>query len=104
MAADPWTKEEKWVAGAAVGLTIIDWGQTRHIAKNPDKYFERNGVLGDHPSKKDVDTYFAAYIALQLLIGHNLSHKWRTPFLGGVALVEAGYVVHNHIMGIRVDF
>ena len=34
-AGDPWETTDYALAGAAVAALAVDWGQTRHIAKNP---------------------------------------------------------------------
>ena len=103
-AAEPWTTENKWVAATAVTLTVIDWGQNRYAAKNPDKFKGVNPILVEHPSTREVDRYFAGAIALELIIGHNLSAKWRTRFFGGAAFLEAGVVFNNSMIGVKVDF
>jgi len=49
----------------AVMLTI-DWQQTLKIARNPDKWRELNFILGQHPTPKKVNIYFAIVVALML--------------------------------------
>jgi hypothetical protein len=61
-------------------LLIADWKQTRQIARAPDRYFERNPILGNHPSVGRVDTYMFAAGVLHWVIAANLSPKWRQQF------------------------
>lgn len=45
--------------------TLVDWGQTRTIAHHPDQYHEAfNPVLGDHPSRRNVDAWFLGSLAV----------------------------------------
>src|SRR3990167_90446 len=59
----------------------LDWGQTKSIARNPNKYYETNPILGKHPSAGDVDRYFAltglGHVGLSLLLS---DPKWRKRF------------------------
>src|SRR5690606_23306335 len=50
VAAREWTAEEQWTAAAAASLLVVDWAQTRYIAKNPEKWRELNPMLPDHPT------------------------------------------------------
>jgi hypothetical protein len=47
--AQDWTKTDTVLEAVYAGLTIVDWGQTRDIAKHPQQYSEMNPLLGKHP-------------------------------------------------------
>lgn len=47
-------------------LLVIDWRQTLSIARNPERWYERNPALGEHPSVARVHVWFAL-IALSVL-------------------------------------
>jgi hypothetical protein len=95
-------------------LEIIDWGQTRDIATRKDIYHNRDGteyiivesnpILGERPSIKKVNTYFASCILLNYLIAKRASPKihklWNTV---GIVL-ETYCVTHNWEMGIKIKF
>ena len=111
--AEAWDVNDTTYQLLATGLMIADWGQTRYIAKNPDKYYEINPILGKHPSTSEVNTYFAAAILGHALIslalppkaevfGYNINPRriWQVMWIG----IETGYVGHNASMGIRVKF
>jgi hypothetical protein len=82
----------------------MDWGQTRHIVKNPEQFYEKNLILGDHPSMSRVNVYFIGAIAGTLLIGDWLEPKTRKLFLGTVTALEVVTNFSNHSIGIRVSF
>ena len=103
-AGDSWDKTDKVLATGAVGLLIVDWGQTRYIAKNPEKHSEMNPILGDHPSVGRVDAYFALATLGTIALAEILPRDYRKLFLSGVIGLELGVVARNHHLGIRVAF
>lgn len=117
-AADKWTKPQKeWWAMYTLGSTG-DWLQTRQIAKNPDKYYERNTyTLGRHPSVGKVNIVSAVMYGVNLGIAHILPSrcvalcsdtnillkplKWilknpRNSFLKAVTTFKWGVVADNY--------
>ena len=77
LAFDKWNTEEKIAQGVAIGLTIIDWGQTLYIADNPDRFYEKqNFLLAKHPSRSSVNLYFATNIILKTAFVHILPRDY----------------------------
>lgn len=78
--AREWTDEElRW--GAALAVTrLVDWGQTRYIAKHPDRFREVNPLIGDHPSIGEVNRHFIVSTALMFAAAHYLP-QYRTRLL-----------------------
>ena len=103
-AADPWGTTDYALAGAAVAALAVDWGQTRHIAKNPERYTETNPVLGTSPSVGKVDAYFVGAMVGTVALAHVLPGDWRQLFLGGVLALELGVVNQNRSLGIKMSF
>ena len=101
---DPWTTEQKVLAGVSTALILIDWGQTRYIAKSPHRFHETNPLIGRHPSLGDVNRHFALSMAANLAVASLLPSKFRTPWLLGVSGMQAHFVIHNKKMGIRMAF
>ena len=115
--AEPWSKWDSALAGAAVTTIGIDWGQTRWMVKNPcinagggtdcpDPYYE-NGIIakrfiGEHPTTGQVDRYFLAYAATTLLVADWLSPPLRKGFLALTTVVQIGYVSHNYRIGVKM--
>ena len=103
-AADPWETSEYLLAGAAVAALAVDWGQTRHIAKNPNRFIETNPVLGSSPSVGKVDAYFVGAMVGTVALAHVLPSDWRQLFLAGTLAVEIGAVSQNRSIGIKMAF
>lgn len=92
---------------AYLAFHVADCGQTRNIAKHPDKWHEINKVLGPHPSVSDVDRYFAltglGHVALSKLLEDSpvLNNVFKAATIG----MEAGIVGRNKIrFGINSTF
>lgn len=102
--ASDWTKADTaWQAGYIV-LHVIDWGQTRNIAKKPDAYDERNLFLGGDPSIRRVDTYFAVTALVHTAIGYALPPDWRRGWQMVTIGFQAGVVGYNYSIGLKMDF
>ena len=101
---DPWTKNQMLLQGTSLTLNVIDWGQTLDIAGNPDEYYETNPILGEHPSRAEVNRYFACFMGAQVLITHLLPSEYRKWWLGCNIMVSGYYVQNNYRIGLRVNF
>jgi len=86
------------------GSAFLDYRQTISIARQPERYYETNPVLGEHPSVGKVNTYFMASVAVKNAIFFSLPEKYRIPFGIGCSVVSFGYVEHNRAIGLRVNF
>ena len=78
--ADNWTRQNTYRELAFQGLLVIDYLQTRTVVKNPDKYSERNPIMGEHPSQQSVDIYMASCAIIHPIISYLLpvkSDKWK---------------------------
>jgi len=107
-AAEPWDTTDKVLGTTAVALQIVDWGQTRYIAKHPEQYRESGPVtkrvIGEHPSVGQVDAYFVVYIATTLLIADRLSPPIRKVFLGVTSVIQISVTAHNRSIGVKMSF
>ena len=103
-AEDEWTVEERTTFAVSSVLLVADWAQTRQIARNADLYQETNPILGAHPSMGRVNTYFAAALALNYVIGNSLASGWRRAWFVGVGGVEASVVQRNLSIGLKLSF
>lgn len=103
-AADPWSDAD--IAREAVYLTLhaADWRQTRVAAERPDRFVETNPILGEYPSARRIDGYFAATALLHVGVVHVLPASWRPAFQYFWIGVEAGQAVRNYRVGVRMDF
>ena len=103
-AADPWDKTDKVLGGTALAASVMDWSQTRYIARHPEQYRELDHMLPSHPSVSQVDAHFAGSILIGAAIANWLPSDYRKWFLGGVTVIELGVVAHNHSIGLKMRF
>ncbi len=76
-ARDPWTKTDTAFQLTWTAMKILDWSQTRRIAKEPGRFYEGNPILGDRPSVRKVDAYHAATLAGNWAIAYALPKPYR---------------------------
>jgi hypothetical protein len=103
-AADPWDRSDIGMEIVWQLLHVMDWGQTRDIAMNPDRYWEFNPILGKHPSVTDVNAWFFFTSVLHLAITHVLPDNWRPAWQIGTMFGTGALVIHNRSIGLRVRF
>jgi hypothetical protein len=84
-------------------LQTIDMLQTLEIANNDD-YYEKNKILGKHPSEAQVVTYFIARGLAHYHLTHIVPAKYRNYFHGYNIIYNYNTVKDNHNLGIRIDF
>jgi hypothetical protein len=102
--SEPWDRADLALGGVAVSALVVDWGQTRYIAKHPERYRETNPILGDHPSVGRVNAYFAGSILATALIADWFRPMNRKLFLGAVAAVEIAVTNRNRSLGVKLSF
>jgi hypothetical protein len=89
----------------ALAAHAADWNQTLQIARNPNSYYERNVVLGSHPSVSQVNAYFAVSAIGLLVLSQYLSPQDRTVLLGAWTAIEVYVVGRNRVsLGLRLTF
>lgn len=101
--AKEWTKEEKAYFAGFLTAGLIDWAQTREIAKNPEYYEKWNPILGKSPSIGEVDTYFPLALGLTGLASHLLPELRRDILKYGLTL-ELGATGNNYKLGVGMKF
>lgn len=103
-AFDQWTKTDTTFQIAYTTLHVMDWGQTLDISKNTEKWHETNPILGRHPSCEKVNYYFATtligHTAIAYILPKDYRRIWQMVWIG----IEAGYVIHNASIGIKMRF
>lgn len=85
-------------------LHVMDWNQTRRIARNPLGFYEKNLLLGAHPSPLRVNRYFAATLAAHWGLALALPTGYRRVFQGVSIAVEANTVRKNYAIGLSARF
>ena len=101
--ADSWTTADNAREAVYLALVAVDWGQTLDLRHRADLQ-ESNPVLGLHPSRSRVNSYFLANALLHPVIAHYLPGPWRAAFQYVSLGVEVGAVSNNARLGIRITF
>ena len=105
--ADNWTREDTQRELAFQVVALIDWGQTLDISRscNTDRYFtEINPILGECPSRGDVNTYFPIVMGIHAGISYALPPKYRKYWQNVTFSIQATNVARNYSLGIKFDF
>ena len=97
------TKTDKKGIVAFNILQGIDMLQTLEIANN-DNYYEKNKILGKHPSEAHVVAYFVARGIAHYHLTHIVPAKYRNYFHGYNVIYNYNTVKDNHNLGIRINF
>jgi hypothetical protein len=84
-------------------LQGIDMLQTLEIANN-DAYYEKNKILGKHPSEAEVVTYFIARGLVHYQATRMIPQRYRNLFHGYNVVYNYNVIRDNHQLGIRIDF
>ena len=84
-------------------LQTIDMLQTLEIANNDD-YYEKNKVLGKHPSESHVVAYFVFRGFAHYHATNIIPQKYRNYFHGYNIIYNYNTVKDNHDIGIRIGF
>jgi len=86
---------------ASSGLLIADWKQTLVIAKNPDMYYEKNVIIGKHPSEDKVNLYFGTCLLGNVLLPKLLTDKQQTYWYVGLIILESVVIRQNLQLGLN---
>lgn len=96
-----WTTQDTVLESIHLGLSVVDWHQTREIAKSNGYWHEYNPYLGRHPSVRKVDDYMIACMILHPIVAVILPHPYRDWFQFFTIGLETGCVSMNYKIGIR---
>ena len=99
-----WTTQDLALETAYAAVHIIDWGQTRHLARNPDSHAETNKLLGKHPSPTKVDAYFTSTLLAHAAITHILPGSHRPYWQMITIMIEGSVIKRNYQLGVHSTF
>lgn len=88
----------------AVTSRVLDWAQTRYVIQHPEKFYEMNRKMGDHPSMETVNRHFSQLIIKDVLLGSILPSPFDHLYFGAVVFSEIKAVHHNRSIGIKFSF
>ena len=114
-AFDEWSDDDKVRESIFIGITSIDWLQTRNIARhnctNPatglhDCYESGPAAMfiGNNPSVGKVNNYFIGAMLTHAGIVTVLPSKYRAVFQFTSIAYEASFVAGNYKIGISAKF
>ena len=116
--AENWTWKDTAYEAVNQSLFIVDWGQTRHMARQEWKwegnyYSENCPFLSKRPTTSEVDTMIPIGMVAHLLISLALPPEakvfdfkinprriWQVFFIG----IEAAAIGNNYGTGVRIEF
>lgn len=99
-----WTGTEKILLGTSTTALMMDWATTRDITRRYEEgYYEKNKLLGKHPSKTRVDIHFLIFIPLNYYIADNLNEN-RSAYLLAITASELYAVRRNKQLGLQITF
>lgn len=86
----------------------VDWLQTIYIALHPAQFYERNPILGLHPTVRQVNAYFLACLALAAAFGALCHYTNMHGLMMAAAVlllsIELYWIVNNYRLGIRIGW
>lgn len=103
-AAEDWSKTDIAFEAAYLTLHVVDWGQTLDIVNRHETYHERNPILGKHPTREQVNTYFALTALAHIAIAHWLDTPYRNYFQIATIALEVAVIDNNYAIGLRMAF
>lgn len=112
---DDWDTADRLLLATYSGFWFIDYGQTRTIALNPERWHEKNRILGPHPSVGSVNAYFLGYYVFNLYVSNHLGEiqpalgfDWgsilRKAYLAAFIYEHARCAKQNKDLGISISF
>lgn len=103
-AGDKWDSVDLGLFAGFQALTLVDYAQTRHITDNPNRFYERNKILGTHPDAAAVAHYFVARNVLMWGVAEVLPSDFRKLFLGSSIGLQFYYVQSNYRLGVKLEY
>ena len=103
-AIEPLSTESKILGLSFLALEIVDWGQTHYIADHPEEYTESNPILGNHPSRREVNAWFIGSTVVCGTIFFFLPDKYRSIFAAFGFGLEFNAVLNNYRSSVRFSF
>lgn len=109
-----WTKADKVGQVMVLGAMTMDWLQTKYIATHGNEYRETNFILGEHPSKGQVNAYFAGLAAFNIgasmilpskvIIGDDIVLRPRLMWQTSTFLGHGYAVMSNYNLGVGMEW
>jgi len=100
-----WTQEQRnWLIASNVAM-LGDWATTRNMTRRySEGYWERNPILGRHPTTQRVDLHFASWMIANYFIADYFQGDNRTLYLKVITGIESTMTIKNLSIGLRLEF
>ncbi len=89
-----WTPDEKKAALAFMIAHTANAYSTERHQDYPEYFYERNRILGNHPSDVKIGTYFALTGIGGIIIAHYIP-SLRISLLGSYAIINTRYAIND---------
>lgn len=101
---DDWSKADTARQTVVVATLAADMAQTLQIKNNPMMY-EKNVVLGDHPSDTKVVAYFVGVALAHTYVATKVPAGWpRQGLQYGLIAMQVAQVIKNKRAGLAIKF
>ena len=87
-----WRKRDTVLEVGLVGVTAVDWYQTRDITRHCS---EINPIIGECGRRVNMHVYFVGTIILEMVTARLISKDWRSVLHGAWLGVEGATVYDN---------
>jgi hypothetical protein len=99
-----WTTEEKTWGAVTGALLLADWATSQNMSHRYNEgYYERNLLLGRHPSSSAINLHFLIATPLIFLAADQVP-EYRKTILQAVSVVELIVVGNNLRLGLHFQF
>ena len=99
-----WTDEEQTWGAVAGTLLLADWSTTQNMTHRYDQgYYERNPLLGPHPTASQVNLHFLIAVPTVYLLADQFP-EYRKEILQAVGAIELIAVGNNLRLGLHFQF
>jgi hypothetical protein len=100
-----WTTEQQNWFLASNAAILGDWATTRNMTRRyAEGYYERNPLLGRHPTTQAVDLHFVTWMVANYFAADYFQGRNRTLYLKVVTGMESALVINNLSIGLRLEF
>jgi hypothetical protein len=101
-----WSKSDQQMFVASSIAITADWMTTRWAADNnwPNGTWEKNYVMGRHPSVDTVDTYFVVMLISNYIIADALPERYRSFYFTFRTVTHGSAALGNVELGWRMRF
>ena len=104
ISAAEWSKEDQQRQLIYTFVHVLDWAQTLEIASSSGAFFEKNKILGKHPTRTKVNIYMSLTLAGHWAIAKNINKKHRRSFqLTSIGVIFLT-VLRNQYLGLTIRF